>query len=187
LISGHLGAFSQALAAKTMLLIAAAPRETFLLGDTPVTLANQTDADLQGNLGLEVEGIEIYLPIAPDLTLAFWCPSLVGVLQTCFTQCDTSLRKTAAATLFGVGPEADTLREMQADLRVRKARVGGDLAAIQAGTPIASDHCNMEYYNSLQVVHAERYLLSATGDFGFVQQMLDASASARRGLRSELV
>lgn len=81
LISGQLDAFAQAFAAKIMLLVAAAPGETFLLGDTPVTLANHNEADLQGNLGLEVEGIEIYLPIAPDLTLAFWCPSLVGVLD----------------------------------------------------------------------------------------------------------
>lgn len=105
----------------------------------------------------------------------------------CVTQCDSSLRKTAAAALFGVGPEAAALRVMQADLRVRRARVGADLAAIQTGAPIASDHGNMDYYNSLQVVHAERYLLSAMGDFGFVRQMLDANARARSGLRSELV
>lgn len=52
LVSRQLDAFAQAFATKVMLLVAAAPGETFLLGDTPVTLANHRDAGLNGNLGL---------------------------------------------------------------------------------------------------------------------------------------
>lgn len=62
LVKDNLGEFASNYANKTMVLIAAPPGETFLLGDCPVVLANQNDYAPYGNIGLEVKGIEIYFP-----------------------------------------------------------------------------------------------------------------------------
>jgi hypothetical protein len=186
LVGRNLGEFARSFADKTMLLIAAAPEQTFLLGDTPVTLANQTDTGPYGNLGLQVKGIEIYLPIAPDLTLGFWCPSLFAMLEEGERRTEESLRKTAAVGVLGVGAAAEELRRMRSDLQARKARLTADLAALRAQTPISSDADNMEYYNSLQVIHAERYLLSSTGDFSLPRRMLADNPKFRGGARLEL-
>jgi uncharacterized protein DUF4238 len=58
---------------KFWILLEAGASDPFFLSDNPVALANQRDFKPMGNLGLGVPGIEIYLPIAPNLTLGMLC------------------------------------------------------------------------------------------------------------------
>lgn len=186
LASENLPEFTESFADKAMLLVGAAPGTTFLLGDNPVVKANQNDTWPRGNLGLKSEGIEIYLPIAPDLAVAFWCPSLVEFLERGLKQSEESFQKTAAPALLGVGAEADKLRAMRADLKERIDHIRADLDAIREQRPIASLPENMDYYNSLQVVNAERRVISATGDFVLARNMVAEDETLRRGARMEL-
>jgi hypothetical protein len=48
----------------------------FCIGDHPVALHNSRRDPLRGTLGLAVEGIEIYFPISPTLTLGLLSPEL---------------------------------------------------------------------------------------------------------------
>jgi hypothetical protein len=187
LVGRNLAEFARSYANKVMLLFEAAPGATFLLGDTPVVLANQNDTRPYGNLGLEVTGIEIYLPIAPDLTLAFWCPSLVASMEDALRQCEASRQKLVAVALLGIGHAAGEARRMQAELNERAVKIRADLATIERQEPLKSSQDDMDYLNSLQVGQAERHVISSTGDFSLVQRMISDNEKHRRGLRSELV
>jgi hypothetical protein len=160
LIKNNLGEFARSYVNKNMALIAAPPGETFVLGDCPVVLANQNDHAPYGNIGLEVKGIEIYLPIAPDLT--------------------------GAAALLGLGLEADQLRQQREKLKRAVARLRQGVAAMETGTAAQYDHDNMDYLNSLQIGHAERYVLSANGDFKLVKQMIADNPARRFGWHAQL-
>lgn len=186
LIRKNLGDFSHALENKILILMEPPEGETFLLGDTPVVWANSNDTAPYGNLGLECPGIELYLPLAPDLALSFWCPTLVEFLRAALRQSESSLRNTAAVGLLGVGPEADRLREMRRDLTARVRRIGDDLSAIHGGTPMSYSSENMDYVNSLQVAQAERHIISADGDFSLVRRMISENSRFRHGARSKV-
>ncbi len=154
---------------------------------TLVALANQNDTSPYGNLGLEVKGIEIYLPIAPDLAIAFWCPSIIEFLQTALATCEASQRKTAGVALIGVGAGADNLRTQRRQLQERIDQLRADLAAIRVERRLKNSPENMDYMNSLQIAHAERYLLSRDGDFSLATRMIADNDDYRRGLRPGLV
>lgn len=184
LIRNNLDVFAKSLALKAMFLIEPPASRTFLLGDSPVVMANSVDHGPYGNLGFDVEGIELYLPVAPDLAIGFWCPSLVVFMETALKQCETSLRNTAAAAMLGVGPQVLQLRQMRADLASRERRIREDLANIGAGTPVRYDPDNLDYLNSLQIAHAERHVLSHDGDFSLVRRMISDNPAFRGGPRS---
>jgi hypothetical protein len=186
LIKNNLGEFARSYVNKNMALIAAPPGETFVLGDCPVVLANQNDHAPYGNIGLEVKGIEIYLPIAPDLTLAFFCPSILEELKASIVRIEESLQRTGAAALLGLGLEADQLRQQREKLKRAVARLRQGVAAMETGTAAQYDHDNMDYLNSLQIGHAERYVLSANGDFKLVKQMIADNPARRFGWHAQL-
>jgi len=183
-IRNNLDAFAKSLALKAMFLIEPPAGRTLLLGDSPVVMANSVDHGPYGNLGFEVEGIELYLPIAPDLAIGFWCPTLVLFMETALKQCEASLRNTAAAAVLGIGPEVEQLRQMRADLASRERRIRDDLARIGAGTAVLYDPDNLDYLNSLQIAHAERHILSHDGDFSLVRRMISDNPAFRGGPRS---
>ncbi len=67
--------FSEILMTKVWML--SESNNSFLISDNPVTLQNTTDtSEIRGTLGLESFGIEIYLPLAPSLTLCLFCEKL---------------------------------------------------------------------------------------------------------------
>jgi hypothetical protein len=63
------------LAKKDWVLLQTDRQHPYLIGDHPLTMHNMVDRSPRGNLGLEVEGIEIYFPLSPQMGLALWCPS----------------------------------------------------------------------------------------------------------------
>ncbi len=63
--------FCPSLALKDWLLLKTTGRDTFLIGDNPITLQNTNDFSPYGNLGIRLPGIEIYLPLSP--TRAWHC------------------------------------------------------------------------------------------------------------------
>src|SRR5665213_1488930 len=68
--------FVPILLSKKWVLYKATQGQTFYIGDNPVVLQNQKQYGFRGNLGLAVNGIEIYVPLAKNYTLALFCPSI---------------------------------------------------------------------------------------------------------------
>jgi hypothetical protein len=61
---------------KTWMLYKTSKQTPFFIADNPVTLQNQREAEFPyGNLGVAVEGIEIYMPLSDQLSLGILCPT----------------------------------------------------------------------------------------------------------------
>ncbi len=149
--------------AKDWVLYTARKPLNFWLSDHPVVLDNNFNKGdgIRGTLGLVVEGIEVYLPISSYLVLGFLCPTIRRQLELA----------QARMNLFGFDVPARVKKFMQA------------LRGLGPAEQIAD---NVTYFNSLQVINAERYIFSEFNNFELVNQMLSDNPGLERGQRVEL-
>jgi hypothetical protein len=117
-------------------------RSGFVISDHPV---GRTSAFPYGDTGLTSPGVLVTLPVAPDLTVALHCPTIVA-------------RYERAADL---------------DLEPgRKERIGRYRAGLRSGGPIAVDDDAVLNLNAGQLAQCARYLYSAVRDFAFAEDIL---------------
>jgi hypothetical protein len=164
-MKNQVGEYTKILAEKDFLLQASSPGRSFYLGDHPVCMHNQLDLAPCGNIGLAVRGIEIYLPLASDLTLCAFCPSVLSGLRR-----DLEAAKTAndqylsgevmAGRMSGADMKA-RLTELKSSYRFSE----GALEAFCAGTPCDAVDTNMGYFNSLQVRYRGNWRIDRTDLF----------------------
>jgi hypothetical protein len=121
---------------KNWLLFQCSSHNPFLIGDHPLVMHNTLHRAGRGNLGIAVDGIEIYMPLSPTLTLALLCPNYYREFRQCYN-------------------------------------------------PIYLEEKNVEFQNSLQIFHSERFLFSATNSFTLAKEMISANVSFRNGKRLE--
>jgi hypothetical protein len=146
---------------KDLLLFRTERNVPFCISDNPVALNNTLNPGdgIRGTYGLAVRGIEIYVPISRELTLGYLCPS-IGKLQ-----------------------------EFNSD---QLLRVGGFinesaynyLQARDTGRPLILNHDNVRFQNSLQALHAERFVISSVNEFTDVAEIVDNDPDARFGPRA---
>lgn len=141
---------------KHWILLRGRKQNPFYISDNPIALQNLTDHRPRGNLGLRVDGIEIYLPLGSTLTLAMYCPSLTEKLRDGYASKQT--------TRGPFSPEA-----MIAGLEGRKALTCFD--------------DNILNLNFLQVVHAERQIYCRDQKFSLVKDMLNETSDYKVGPR----
>jgi hypothetical protein len=137
--------------------------DPFFVSDNPIAMHNENDLRPYGNIGLGVPGIEIYFPITPTLTLTFWDASIPERL----------LKWIAAFRSRFEGIETPT------NLRIRFSYTNELIAAAQTG---GVSRCGAEvvmFLNSLQVINASRFVLSAKKNFSLVSQMLEGKPQLR--------
>jgi hypothetical protein len=114
---------------------------------------------LRGNVGLTAEGIEIYIPLSPQLALGMLCPSIGDQVRA----------KLAARNPGALGNDNS-----------QPARL---LQAMASGTPMDVGSDGSAFFNALQIAHAERFVFSSDGNFELVESMLKDDPSLQRGLR----
>lgn len=169
---------------RDMMLLRAATAKRFILGDNPVTIHNSLPSDgLWSNLGLACEGIQIYMPISPDLVISLWCPTLLLGFVEALERCraiDAKLQTVELLAASHLKPEIGMQRQALAE---KTAKVEVTLNAARANAAIPMDDDNILHQNYLQVAHAERYLISETGDFHPAVEMLDADPRFVTGRR----
>jgi hypothetical protein len=158
-------AFGDDLLSKVWSLASTQKAHPFWISDHPIALHNSIDRSPRGNMGIRVPGIEIYFPLEPGLLLCIYCPTLIEQLDAV-----RGMRE-----LPGMPPDL-----VQA-LRRNKSL----LECTETGEPCAWLPENVEFANSLQVIHAERYIVSAADGFGLVEEMIAAEPDLRRGRRAE--
>ena len=155
----------------------------FYLGDTPLAMHNDRDMGPYGNIGLAVPGIQIYFPLAPDLLLALWCPSLTAELLDAEQKHRSMLGTLSLREALGIAPLAQVEREALVHLREKWPFAKAMITALETRTPLKSDADNLRFINHLQVRSAERYVLARNQPFDLVQEMLAHKDSYRRGMR----
>lgn len=159
-IPGYLKDFLPHLQAKDLLLFKTDRSVPFCISDNPVALNNTVnDGDgLRGTLGFAVQGIEVYLPISAELTLAYLCPSIGLAYEL------DNLRLRGVGGLFN----EDAFYYLQA----RNLRIAMRLKPD-----------NVRFQNSLQIRNAERFVIACRDDFADAADMVARDPEARFGPR----
>ena len=155
---------------KDWILFETSIEQPFLIGDHPIVMHNSKDMGLRGNLGLKVEGIEIYMPLSPTLTLGIMCPShrqeiVKGVKNLC---------KASKKSPDSVSSYIPTWVEVLDILK-----------AIKKGVPLKAKSENVDFFNSLQISTAERFIFSKEKDFSLAVSMIERHPSIKHGRRME--
>jgi hypothetical protein len=151
---------------KTWLLLKAHEKSEFYISDNPVVMHNIRRTPLHGNLGLAVTGIEIYLPLSPKLTLAFFCKSKEQSLLISKTQYDL-LKKLNVAIPGNLSSSKQTFFEI--------------IHCLETGEPIQISEQVICFQNELQIWHSSRFLFSKSGEFDLVKDAVKRDPSLKRG------
>lgn len=156
LIPQFTGDFLPHLLDKDLLLFKTLRNVPFCISDNPVVLNNTLNPGdgIRGTLGLGVPGIEIYLPISSELTLAYMCPSIGKQNEEIRDQ------------LWGLGGFISESAH-------------GYLRARDTGKPMLLNPENVRFQNSLQARNAERFVISSVNEFADVADLVEKNPDAR--------
>lgn len=157
--------YGQAFIDKDWVLFETHQAHPYLIGDHPLVMHNEKKSDLRGNVGLNVEGIEIYFPISPRLTLGMLCPSIGDRIHSELAKSDAGSHSPGAAVVGDLSPPVRLMLAM------------GSGAPFDAGTEGST------FFNSLQIANAERFVFSADGNFSLLEDMLKRDPAMKRGQR----
>lgn len=171
------------IAAKDFALIEAAAGRTFYLGDNPVCLSNSRESGLRGNIGLAVDGIEIYMPLSADLMLCAWCPSLLNDISNKHHDAKRKRRAWALSQVIEGELTSEGMKSLVAEYEQIEYDHDELLSATSEGRPVSSDDANMDFYNSLQTSYAYRYVVCSRGDFQLARLVNRENPEQRRGYR----
>ncbi|RWD01443.1 MAG: DUF4238 domain-containing protein [Mesorhizobium sp.] len=185
-IQGVIGDCAHAIAAKCFLLAEAAPGRSFYLGDNPVCLANALDSRNRGNLGLGVQGIEIYMPLASDLMLCAFCPSIIQGLTESLKRTKEARQVEAVSRVMKGELSAAGMRQLLHGAKVAEGPIEELLSAAREGHPVSSNDANMDYYNSLQTSYAYRYIVCQQADFALARSFNRENPELLRGRRVQV-
>ena len=154
---------------KDWLLLQTTKKHPFIIGDSPLAMHNAVDRGPRGNLGIRVKGIELYLPINPELALALLCPTQTAELRQGVERYQRLAAKPEVHQRFG--ESAASARRM--------------LEALEGGSPVPSRPENVEFHNSLQVIEAERFVFSMSDNFALAKDMVQSDPRLRFGPRND--
>lgn len=138
---------------KHLSLVKAPKGESYYISDNPIVEYNHLQGEYHGNLGLAFKGIEVHFPVSPKYCLSYLCSELVGDIRKAVAQHQS-------AAFMGLVPESDQADAIQM------------LNNIDHKKTQTLTSANMDYHNSLQVLHCSRFVYSSSGDFGLLEKML---------------
>ena len=140
------------------LLFSTTSQFPFWISDNPVTLHNDHTFGPYGNLGICVPGIQLSIPLSPKFTLCIWDKKNIS----------------------------DMFR-----YSILKPNKNNNVDRILNGymtkMPISCSPDNVIFYNSLQVVFSERFLISDRKEWGLVENMISEDKRYKKGLRSQFI
>jgi hypothetical protein len=149
----------------------------FLIGDHPVTLHNDRSYGPYGNLGLAIPGIQIFLPLAPDLTLAMWCPTIFKEFEDKWREPRQLVARAKQLQARGsLPPEAAAqLTQLESSLEMCNTLT----AAAKSGGCMMSNADNTTMLNSLQVMNSSRFLMADRPNFELAERMFSDNPKFR--------
>ncbi|WP_435787162.1 DUF4238 domain-containing protein [Alteromonas sp.] len=140
---------------KQLTLLVAPDNHSFYISDNPIVKHNHFPRPHRGNLGISLEGIEIYFPISPRYCLSFLCSKLA-------TEMKQKVMNYKAQRVLGCAPLVD-ISEAEAEAMV-------DCFTEKTQHPMSP--LNMDFNNSQQVIHSTRFIYSSESDFALAKDML---------------
>ncbi|MGP9712222.1 MULTISPECIES: DUF4238 domain-containing protein, partial [unclassified Psychrobacter] len=163
---------------KSWILFETTKENPFFISDNPVTLYNSINMGLYGNLGITLEGIEIYIPLSSTITLGLICPSISKLkaqqaaeissrpkILDVFNQLNASQKKLVLDKANQTETEfLQAVKNLNSCIEMAKS--------FEDGTSYLIQDEKLKHLNSLQVAQSERYVFSGIDDFEVVQKML---------------
>jgi hypothetical protein len=162
--------FTELILNKSWLLFETSAAVPLYISDNPVALQNNTQPRnaFEGNLGLAVQGIEIYLPISGTVALGFYCPSHEALIRDTMEKLRARTVQEPHLPTLGFGDLLDWTRAFRKGISLH----------------LAPDHVLNQ--NSLQVRQAERFVYSSLPDFSVVKKMIADDPRYRIGPRPQV-
>ena len=157
---------------KSWLLFQTSNKNPFYISDNPIALQNKKDFGLYGNIGLAVQGIEIYFPLSKSLTLAFFCPSIEEELRETFDKYKILLRENPML-----------ISQNFKDPQIFEETMAGFLH----NKTVNFTNDNVINHNSLQVKYASRFVFSSTDDFSLAEEMIRKHPHIKEGPKMTLL
>lgn len=154
--------YAPLIASKDFFLIAAGDGRSFYLSDNPVALHNDRQFGPYGNLGFAVPGIQIYMPLSSDLSVAAWCPSILNQRRERLQKvCERHVEDEMASGNIRLSQKSLAVEKLCVDMEARDEL----LNAAKFGTPLNSSKENMDFYNSNETRVAYRFVISSDANF----------------------
>ena len=177
----NLGKFTDIMVDKVFFVMTAPEGKNFYLSDHPVALHREKEhlGPMRG-LGIGVPYIQIYLPLSADVTLCAYDRAVLGNLQRIR---DQSMNEGAREALKALreGRIAPSQMKTVIDGAREYDVISPMLDAIRAGDPVAANADQVDHCNSLQVFHAQRFVVDPAGRFDIVGEMIaEREASLKR-------
>lgn len=175
-IQENLAEMSDYILNKDWHLLETNPNTPFWIGDNPVTMHNENKQKLFSNIGFGVQGIQVYLPLSSTLTLMFWCPSIKAELEEVFNENFKALKDLQVRHAMANEDVSEAINNLSMLLEGTEKII----KAINSGKPKLASEENVEFYNSLQVHYAERYILSNKPNFLLAESMISDGATTKK-------
>lgn len=148
---------------KAWMLFETTETKPFYISDNPVTMHNDYDMKPYGSLGLEVKGIQVYLPLSSTLTLGLICPSIFEDI----TNMKIKLQR--------LGPKG--IQNMTPELLEATTKSLKFLHDFENNNICQLTEENVTFMNSLQVIYAEQYVFNKHNNFSLIEDMLSSPNS----------
>jgi hypothetical protein len=165
-------------------LIGGKIEDPFHLGDHPVVVDNDFARDAPGGMGLASPGVSIYLPLCPTLCLGMTDPLVVSKLFEKGRGIDANY-KNLEQKISRRGFTANGIAFL-GQMKELRDRVNEQINPLKDGTPSTYNHEVITRVNSLQMLHATRWIISSQPDFSLPKRMIADSEKFRKGLKLEV-
>lgn len=154
--------FSEQFFKKPWILFRTTSKKPFWLSDNPIVLQNIREAKGRGNVGLGVEGIEIYFPISKSLCLAMMCPSNRDMVKSLMA-----------------------VKEKNPELALTIRQDWSPITALDqgfcTGEAVLTPQDTVTNINSLQVINSSRFIFASENKFSLAEEMLSETPELREG------
>lgn len=180
---GSLPHLAAMIARRLWALMEVGDEDSFYLGDSPVVLQSTEYPGKAMEIGLDMSGIEAFLPLSPTLALYMPCASVgAEIVNGYHAAIAMSAWPLARAELEARG---ETLAVQLAERAI--ARTGTLYRSLVQGSAFAADPENVENLNFLQCAWASSAIYSNRPDFSFARRIFTENPSYRRVMPVRLV
>lgn len=152
--------------ARPLIALLAPEGHRFYLSDHPVTLQHVENPASREPLGMDIAGVEMYMPLTPQISLYWLCTRIAEEFVSAYSSGEEMHRLIRRSTLSGISvPGLDQLSLF--DLQKCMSRIRPMRNAIILGSGVNAPAEVVENANYLQCVWAHNALFSNTNDFEF--------------------
>jgi len=154
----------------------------FYISDNPVVLHNDKEFEpYYGNIGFAVLGIQIYFPLSSTLTIGMVCPSIYDECRDGLNKAINLKQSLASLLVMGRNPDFKMIEAQLQNINNLEKAPLNYLNGFDSGRPVRCKDDNVLFFNSKQVMSAERFLASRSDNFDLVKKMIKDDEKFRGG------